>query len=125
VPDFLSSSWLEELTDLAGGSEIGPDATVIQHVVTHGPAGDVAFVVEVENGRVRAQPGLDPRAVATLTEAWETALRLHRGELTAQDAFRRGLIRVRGDMRRVVEVASTLSSLAPAMAVLRASTADV
>lgn len=119
MSDFLSSSWLEELTALAGGDEVGPDATIIQHVVTGGPDGDVAFVLEVDAGRARARPGRDGRAVVTLTEAWDTAVRLHRGELTARAAFLGGLIRVRGDVRRIIQAASGLSGLEPALVTLR------
>lgn len=123
MPSFLSPSWLEELTVLAGGADVGPEATVVQHVVTGGPEGDIAFVLEVEAGHVRARPGRDDRAVVTLTESWDTASRLHRGELTARQAFLGGLIRVRGDIRRMVEAASGLAALAPALATLRQRTA--
>ena len=125
MPSFLSSSWLDELTALTGGDEVGPDATVVQHVVTGGPGGDVAFVLEVEAAHVRARPGRDDRAVVTLTESWETAVCLHRGELTARQAFMGGLIRVRGDVRQMVEAAAGLAALGPAMTTLRERTVVV
>ncbi len=50
-------------------------------------------------------------------------MRLHRGELTARQAFLGGLVRVRGDVRRMVEAAAGLSSLGPALAALRERTA--
>jgi len=116
---FLSTSWLEQLTIAAGGHEIGPGATVVQQVVTGGPEGEVAFVLEVADGHVRASPGRDPRAVVTITQAWETAVRIHRGDLTVHDAIRAGLVKVRGDVRRLVEAAATLGSLGSATSVLR------
>ncbi len=119
---FLSASWLEQLTAAAGGHDVGPEATVVQRVVTGGPDGDVAFVLEVDAGRVRATPGRDPRAVVTLTEAWETAVRIHRGELTAHDAIRSGLVKVGGDVRRLVEAAATLRSFDGATSTLRERT---
>jgi len=124
VSYFLSPAWLEQLTALAGGDEVGPDATIVQQVVTGGPTGDIAFVLDVDAGRVRPRPGRDARAVVTLTEGWDTALRLHRGELSAREAFLGGLIRVRGDVRRVLPAAAGLSSLGPALATLRQSTVD-
>ncbi len=122
---FLSPEWLDQLTALAGGEEIGPAPTVVQQVITGGPSGDVAFVLEIDAGRVRARPGRDLRAVVTLIEAWDTAVRLHRGELTAREAFLGGLIRVRGDVRLIVEAASGLDALSPALAELREQTAGV
>ncbi len=120
---FLSASWLEQLSVAAGGQDVGPDATVVQQVVTGGPDGDIAFVLEVEGGCLRATPGRDPRAVVTLIEAWDTAVLIHRGELTPHEAFRSGLVKVRGDVRRLVEAAATLGSLGPATAALRERTA--
>jgi len=122
VSPFLSPSWLEQLTGLAGGDDVGPGATVVQQLVTGGPSGDVAFVLEIEAGCVRARPGTDGRAVVTLIESWNTAVRLHRGELTAREAFLGGLVRVRGDVRLIVEAASGLDALGPAVATLRKET---
>ena len=122
MPSFLSPEWLEQLTALAGGDDVGVAPTVVQQVVTGGPEGDVAFVLEVDRGRVRVRPGTDPRATVTLVESWETAVRLHRGQVTAREAFMSGLIRVRGDVRTVVDAAAGLASLAPALASLRDDT---
>ncbi len=120
---FLSASWLEQLTIAAGGHEIRPQAVVVQRVVTDGPAGDIAFVLEVDEGHVRATPGRDPRAVVTLTEAWDTAVRIHQGELTAHDAIRSGLVKVRGDVRRLVDAAATVGSLDKVATLVRERTA--
>lgn len=119
MPPFLSPSWLEQLTLAAGGNQVGPGAVVVQQVVTGGPDGEVSFVLEVEAGHLRARPGRDAGAVVTLTEAWETAVRIHRGELTAQEALRGGLVKVRGDVRRLVEAAATLGLLGSVTAGLR------
>lgn len=119
MPTFLSPEWLEQLTALAGGEAVGPGAASVQQLVKDGPDGDIAFVLQVEGNRVRARPGKEPGAVVTLIESWDTAVRLHRGELTAREAFMGGLIRVRGDVRRMVEIAAGLSSLGPALTSLR------
>lgn len=119
---FLSASWLEQLTIAASGHEVGPEATVVQRVVTEGPEGEIAFVLEIDDGHVRASPGRDPRAAVTITEAWDTAVRIHQGELTAHDAIRAGLVKVRGDVRRLVEAAGGLGFLGPATAGLRERT---
>lgn len=124
MPSFLSPAWLEQLTALAGGHSVGPAPTVVQQVVTGGPDGDIAFVLEIDHGRVRARPGREDRAVVTLTESWDTAVRLHRGQVTARQAFMGGLIRVRGDVRMIVDAAAGLDSLAPALGMLREDTTN-
>lgn len=122
---FLSPSWLDQITAAAGGDMVGPGATVVQHVVTGGPDGDVAFVLDIQNGHLRARPGHDPTAVVTVTQSWETAELLHRGELTPPDAFRRGLVKLRGDVSRLVEVVATIGPLGPALQALREHPVDV
>jgi hypothetical protein len=121
---FLSPAWLEQLTAAAGGGAVGPGAAVVQLVVTGGPDGDVGVVLELEPGCFRARPGRDPQAVLTLTQSWETAWRIHRGELSAPEAFRAGLVKVRGDAAPLVELATTLGPLGPAVAPLREQTVD-
>ena len=122
---FLSPAWLEQLTAAAGGDAVGPGAAVVQLVVTAGPDGDVGVVLELEPGRVRGRPGRAPEAVVTLTLTWETAWRIHRGELSAPEAFRAGQVKVRGDAAPLVELAATLGPLGPAAAAtLREQTAD-
>ena len=121
---FLSPPWLEQLSAVAGGQEVGSDAVVVQQLVTGGPDGDIAFVLEVDQSHLRARPGRDPKAVLTLTEAWETAVLIHRGELTVHAAFRAGLVKVRGDVRPLVAVAAGLAPLGPAAAALRERTSD-
>ena len=121
---FLSPAWLEQLSGLAGGDQVGPGASVVQQLVTGGPNGEIAYFLEIQDGRVRASPGWDERAVVTLTETWDTAVRLHRGELTARQAFMHGLVRVRGDVRQVLMAASGLAALGPALTALREDTVD-
>ena len=101
---------------------MGSDPLVVQQLVTGGPDVDIAFVLEVDEGHLRVRPGRAPKPVVTLTEAWETAVLIHRGELTVHEAFRAGLVKVRGDVRPLVAVAATLAPLGPATAALRERT---
>lgn len=121
---FLSQSWLDQLTTVAGGDQVGPDAVVVQQVVTGGPQGDVAFVLEIDDGRIRARLGRDDRAAVRLTQGWDTAVRIHRGGLSPLDAFRHGLVKVGGDVRHLVDAAASLAALGPATSTLRERTVD-
>lgn len=124
MPTFLSPAWLEQLTSLAGGDQVGPDAIIIQHLIRGGPEGDIAFVIEVEGAHLRARAGTDPRAAATLSQSYDTAVALHQGELTPRQAFLGGLIRMRGDMRSTILAAADLSPLDSVLIPLRARRVD-
>jgi putative sterol carrier protein len=75
-------------------------ATVrVQHVVTGGPGGEVAYVVEVVDGKVSgASLGADDTADLTLAEKHGDAAEIVAGELAPDDAFMRGRVKVTGSM---------------------------
>lgn len=118
MADFLSTAWLAELSE-AGGGDVGDHPVVVQQLVHGGPHGEVAFVVEVGRGALRARPGRDEGASITLVEAWDTAVRLHRGDLTLREALLLGRIRVRGDVRRLLEAGAALGDLPTRLGPLR------
>ena len=75
-------------------------ATVrVQHVVSGGPGGEVAYVVEVVDGQVvGASLGADDAADLTLAERHDDAAKIVAGELAPDDAFMRGRVKVTGSM---------------------------
>lgn len=71
----------------------------VQHVVSGGPDGEVAYVVEVVDGQVAsASPGVDDAADLTLAERHDDAVQMRAGELAPDDAFMRGRVKVTGSM---------------------------
>lgn len=71
----------------------------VQHVVSGGPGGEVAYVVEVADGQVvGATLGADDDADLTLAEKHDDAAKIVAGELAPDDAFMRGRVKVTGSM---------------------------
>src|SRR5947207_4842274 len=94
----------------------------VQQMVTGGPDGDVAYHVDIDHGAVRVTAGEADEPTVTFIQSWDTAAAIARGELSAQGAFMTGLIRVRGDLPKLVEHGSVFGGVDDVLAELRAQT---
>jgi putative sterol carrier protein len=125
VARFLSSEWFEEVEIASAESHRGgTHALIIKQVVTGGPGGDVSYLVLVDNGHAQVtrtdKPDLRPNL--TITTAWETAVAIARGSLSAERALMDGRLRVAGDLSRLAAHGGVLAGLDPIPAEVRAST---
>jgi hypothetical protein len=127
VARYLTPEWFEAAQRaLERSSTRAPAAddvrVVVQQTVTDGPDGEVAYHVIVDGGRVRIVSGAADDPTVTFIETWDTASAISRGELSAQGAFMSGLIRVRGDLPRLVECGNAFGGVDDALAEVRAQT---
>lgn len=111
VPAFLSPGWFDALPPAPATAET-PEA-VIHQTVTGAPQGDVEFWVAVENGRAHFAAG-PPAAVADvhISEDFDTAMAVHRGEIPVETALSSGRIRIAGDTARLAAAAPALAAAA-------------
>jgi putative sterol carrier protein len=104
MPKFLSAEWVERQSELLAalpapeteGDE--GDVTVrVQHVVTGGPDGDVAYHLAFEHGRV-VDGGLGTAADAevVLTTVHEVATAIASGDVEPSVAFMQGRLKTEG-----------------------------
>ena len=122
---FLTPEWFEALKAAAATSTTTPSDgvhLVLRQVVTGGPDGDVEYSVAVDDGSVDVRPGPPDRVDATFTEDYETAAAINRGDLSPQEAFMTGRIRVSGNVAVLVASQAALAELAPVLASVRATT---
>jgi putative sterol carrier protein len=101
---WLSQEWLDEGRTLAEGQPERPGATAkMQYVVTGGPDGDVRYYWVLENGKLlESQLGDLDEAEVTLTQSYEDAMRIQKGELDANAAFMQGRVKVTGNMAKLM-----------------------
>lgn len=127
MPRYLSNEWLEAAQEALAGDDVLATAAdgvklTVQQVVTGGPDGDVAYHVSVDHGAVRVTPGEAPDPTVTFIQSWDTAAAIGRGEQSAQGAFMTGLIRVRGDLPKLVDFGDVFGGVEDVLADLRAQT---
>ncbi|MDQ1402513.1 MAG: hypothetical protein QOG03_829 [Actinomycetota bacterium] len=103
---FLSQEWLDETRKLAEGQPERPGATVrMQYVVTGGPDGDVKYYWVLENGKLlESSLGEMSDPQVTLTQSYDDAVKIQKGELDANAAFMQGRVKVTGDMAKLMSL---------------------
>jgi alkyl sulfatase BDS1-like metallo-beta-lactamase superfamily hydrolase len=113
MPKWLTQEWMDEQSKLAQDQPERPGATArMQYVVTGGPEGDIRYYWVLEDGHIRENRlGTLDDAELTLTQSYEDALRIQKGELDEQAAFMQGRIKVEGNMAKLMALLPITSSL--------------
>lgn len=104
MPKFLTQEWHDETRRLAESQPDRPGASArMQYVVTGGPDGDVRYYWVLEEGKLlEASLGdLDDPEI-TLTQTYEDAASIQKGELDATAAFMQGRVKVTGNMAKLM-----------------------
>jgi putative sterol carrier protein len=103
---WLSQEWLDETKKMAESQPERPGASArMQYVVTGGPDGDIKYYWVLENGKLQeSQLGELPDAEVTLTQTYEDAMKVQKGELDANAAFMQGRVKVTGNMAKLMSL---------------------
>jgi putative sterol carrier protein len=77
----------------------------MQSVVTGAPDGDVSYYTVIEDGKiVENKLGTDEQPDFTMTQAYDDAVRVLKGELDANAAFMQGRVKVTGNMGKLMSL---------------------
>ena len=106
MPKWLSQEWLDEGRKLAESQPERPGASArMQYVVTGGPEGDIKYYWVLENGKLKeSKLGEMPDPEVTLTQSYEDAMKIQKGELDANAAFMQGRVKVTGNMAKLMSL---------------------
>ena len=104
---FLTDEWMAALAehinaDDAFTSAIATVELALQFVVTEVPDGDVKYSISLSGGSAAITGGELEGADATITNDYETAVAISKGELNTQMAFMTGKLKVSGDMAKIM-----------------------
>lgn len=97
-------------------------AVSLREIITSTPFDDVTYVMTIDDGVISITRNTDTVADVTFTQSYDTAVALHKGELTTHDAFFAGRVRVAGHLNTLLENADLLQGIAPAFESVRAAT---
>jgi putative sterol carrier protein len=120
---FLSQEWADAVTTALNSSEEFAAATAnqqarLQQIVTGGPGGDAKYYFTVDDGEARVGLGEVEGAEATITQTYDTAVAISKRELSPQQAFMQGRLRVHGNLMKLLQLQDVLSALGRAIAKL-------
>ena len=119
---FLSDEWMAAMGEAANGDDGFKSAAAsgdlkLQFHVTEMPEGDdVKYTLNLEGGTVTLAPGEDEAADATITNDYETATAISKGDLNTQMAFMTGKLKVGGNMAKVMMSQGQINAFAKAVA---------
>jgi putative sterol carrier protein len=101
---WLTQEWLDETRGMAESQPERPGASAkMQYVVTGGPDGEIRYYWELENGKLKkSNLGDLEGAEVTMTQTYEDAKKIQKGELDANAAFMQGRIKVAGNMAKLM-----------------------
>jgi putative sterol carrier protein len=113
---FLSDDWAKDMERLLNESEqfiaaAGDIDLVMQQHVEGGPDGDVSYFLQIRDGKATIDIGASDGAHVTATQDYETAAAIAKGELSMQNAFMSGKLKVSGDLGKVMQHQAALASL--------------
>lgn len=98
------------------GAAKGQNVT-IQIVTTDTPdGGESKSFLKIVDGVPEVGLGEIEGAEATITQNYETAIALDKGELNSQNAFMQGKIKIQGNLMKLMQLQPFLQSLGPAAA---------
>jgi hypothetical protein len=124
---YLSLDWIEEIGRRVAADfslqELGSTLRIgITQVVSDGPEDTVIYHLQVGDGAVSFGPGpADPEDVR-LEQEWDTAVAVATGDMTAEDAFITGSIRLGGNAQLLLESQQVFAALDPVFSAVAAET---
>jgi SCP-2 sterol transfer family len=124
--EFLSAEWVDALDAAARGATLPHAAAgvslTVEQVVRDAPAGEARYHLRLEDGEVRVRSGPAEAPDLRLFTDYDIAVRLHRGEINAQDALTAGRLKMQGRFERLLHAGDVLQALEDMFAPVRAMT---
>ena len=117
---YLSDEWASKASDALNTNDqfkgaIAGITLSVQQNVTGGPDGDKSYYMQIDNGEPKIALGEAQTPDVTLTQDYETAVAIAKGELNAQNAFMTGKMKVTGNMAKLMQHQGAFANLEPAL----------
>lgn len=127
MAQYLSTDWFEQVNHAVRSdpdlvAHLGGATFSVQQVVASAPDGEVAYWLRLDGGAVTTGMGRVTDPDVTITQSYDTAVAVVRGELSAEAAFLAGRLRLAGDLRALAAHQGVLQRVGAAAASVRAST---
>ncbi len=123
---FLSDEWFgaantalaadDEFQSAAAGTEL-----ILQFNVTDGPDGERNYTLTLDGDSGSVAGGTHDEPDATITNNYDTAVAISKGDLNVQTAFITGKVKVDGNMAKIMMNVGALNAFASALGDLDAS----
>lgn len=119
---FQSEEFFAEVNSALGTNEGVQNAARgknvrVQIITSDAPGrGEIKTYFKITDGVTEVGLGEVENPDATISQNYETATALDRGDLNAQNAFMQGKIKIKGNLMKMMQLQSLLQAVAPATA---------
>lgn len=118
---FLTDEYLKEVEARLNGHEgfqtaAKGQAAKLQQEITGTPLGDVRYWFQLEGGKVAIGSGDLESAEATISQNYETAVAMSKGETTGQAAFMQGKLKISGNLMKMMQLQAVFNAMPQALA---------
>lgn len=116
---FLSTEWADAVKSALNADDefrqaaSGQRATIQQIITTDD--GDTHYWIEIADGSIDMGVGDAASPDSTITQSYDTAVKLAKSELSVVTAFMTGKVKVAGNMGMLMSLQGALARLPPAM----------
>ena len=117
---YLSPEWIDAYNatvaadDSVRAAMKGKNA-VIQMLIAEAPDGEIHYWLRIGDGSVSAALGDAEGAEVTISQSYDTAAKVNRGELDGQKAFTQGKVKIKGKMMKMMQLRGPLAELQKAL----------
>ena len=113
---YLSLAWIDALSrEVANSTDLAALAdshkVAVTQVVTDGPEGDVTYHLRLGDGNASFGAGPAIGEDVRMQQSWATATAVATGDLNAQEAFIKGLIRLTGNQQKLIDSQPVFAAL--------------
>jgi putative sterol carrier protein len=118
---YLSEEYYKEVNNRIQSNEAVLGAakgqTVsIQQVTTDSPAGELKSFLKIADGSPEVGQGDVEGPEATVTQSYETAVAIAKGELNSQNAFMQGKLKIQGNLMKLMQLQGFFQAMGTAVA---------
>lgn len=118
---YLSEAWGAEMeaalnNDPEFTTAVQNVELILQQIVNGAPGGEsIEYWLELANGKMTFRLGRADKPDATLTQTYDTAAALNRGELNSQAALVQGKLKITGNIGKVLKAQGGLQTMVPVL----------
>jgi putative sterol carrier protein len=117
---FLSDEWLSEVESRLNANDTFQSAAKgqsarLQNEITGAPDGDKKYGFVLDGGKVQLIQGDIENPEATLTQSYEAAVSMSKQEMTGQQAFMQGKLKISGNLMKMMQLQGVFGSMPTAV----------